>query len=164
MKNKKNLETADFIVSQAQLSLDLKMVSFDVQGTIAHVLMLNKQKAINDKNASIILKALKEIGQEIKNNKFVIDPNKGAQLSLEAKIIEKVGEIGYSVHTGRSRNDQVMVTEMLYLKQEIIEVIKIIVPTLETLYNLAKNNIKTADSVIIFNFRVCFIILSYPVQ
>ena len=42
MKNKKNLETAGFIVSQAQLSLDLKMVSFDVQGTTAHVLMLNK--------------------------------------------------------------------------------------------------------------------------
>jgi len=137
------LTTAGYIVSEKQISLDMKMVSFDVQGTIVHVLMLNKQKVINNKNTAIILKALKEIGQEIKNNKFVIDPDKGAQLSLEAKIIEKVGEIGYSVHTGRSRNDQVMVTEMLYLKQEIIDVIKIIIPALETLYNLAKNNIKT---------------------
>jgi len=47
MKNKKNLETTDFIVSQTQISLDLKMVSFDVQGTIAHVLMLYKQNIIN---------------------------------------------------------------------------------------------------------------------
>ena len=143
MKNIKNLETAGFIVSQAQLSLDLKMVYFDVFGTIAHVLMLNKQNIINNKNTAIILKALKEIEQEIKNDKFMIDSNKGAQLTLEAKIIEKIGYVGYSVHTGRSRNDQVMVTEMLYLKKEITEVIKIIVPTLETLYNLAKNNIKT---------------------
>jgi argininosuccinate lyase len=143
MKNKKCLETADFIVSQAQLSLDLKMVSFDIQGTTAHVLMLNKQKIIDDKKTVIIVKALKEIAQEVDQGKFAIDPKKGSQLTLEAKIIEKVGEIGYSVHTGRSRNDQVMVTEMLYLKQEIIDVIKIIIPTLETLYNLAKNNIKT---------------------
>jgi len=46
MKNIKKLETGSYIVSQAQLSLDLKMVSFDIQGTIAHVLMLNKQKII----------------------------------------------------------------------------------------------------------------------
>lgn len=143
MKNKKSLETAGFIVSQAQLSLDLKMVSFDVFGTTAHVLMLNKQKIINNKNTVIILKALKEIEQDIINGKFTIDLKKGAQLSLEAKIIEKVGETAYSIHTGRSRNDQIMVTEMLYLKQEIINVIKIIVPGLEALFNLSKNNIKT---------------------
>lgn len=143
MKNKKNLETAGFIVSQAQLSLDLKMVSFDIQGTTAHVLMLNKQKIINDKKTVLIFKALKEIEQEIEQGKYVIDPKKGAQLTLEAKIIEKIGNIAYSVHTGRSRNDQVMVTEMLYLKNEMIGIMKSFLPILKELFKLAKNNVKT---------------------
>ncbi|PIU36793.1 argininosuccinate lyase [Candidatus Roizmanbacteria bacterium CG06_land_8_20_14_3_00_34_14] len=143
MKNKKNLETAGFIVSQAQLSLDLKMVFFDVQGTTAHVLMLNKQKIIDDKKTTLIVKALKEISQEVDQGKFIIDPNKGAQLTLEAKIIEKIGDVAYSVHTGRSRNDQIMVTEMLYLKNEVINLIKSFIPILKELFKLAKNNVKT---------------------
>lgn len=143
MKNIKNLETACFIVSQAQLSLDLKMVSYDVQGTTAHVLMLNKQKIIDDKKTALIVKALKEIAQEVDQGKFIIDPKKGAQLTLEAKIIEKIGDVGYSVHTGRSRNDQIMVTEMLYLKNEMIQLIKSFVPILTELFKLAKNNVKT---------------------
>lgn len=76
MKNKKNLETAGFIVSSTQLSLDLKMVAFDIQGTTAHVLMLNKQKIINDKKTALIVKALKEISLEVDQRKFVIDPKK----------------------------------------------------------------------------------------
>ena len=143
MKNKKNLETAGFIVSQAQLSLDLKMVFFDVQGTTAHVLMLNKQKITDDKKNTLIVKALKEISQEVDQGKFIIDPNKGAQLTLEAKIIEKIGDVAYSVHTGRSRNDQIMVTEMLYLKNEVINLIKSFIPILKELFKLAKNNVKT---------------------
>lgn len=143
MKNKKNLETAGFIVSSTQLSLDLKMVAFDIQGTTAHVLMLNKQKIINDKKTALIVKALKEISLEVDQRKFVIDPKKGAQLTLEAKLIEKIGDVAYSVHTGRSRNDQVMVTEMLYLKNEVINLMKSFVPILTELFKLAKNNIKT---------------------
>jgi len=143
MKNKKNLETTDFIVSQTQISLDLKMVSFDVQGTIAHVLMLYKQNIINNKNTAIILKALKEIEKEVNQGKFIIDPQKGAQLTLEAKITKKIGAIAYSVHTGRSRNDQIMVTEILYLKNEIIQLIKSFIPILNELFKLAKSNVKT---------------------
>lgn len=143
MKNIKNLETGSFIVSQAQLSLDLKMVSFDIHGTTAHVLMLNKQKIIDDKKTALIVKALKEIGQEVDQGKFIINPEKGAQLTLEAKIIEKIGNVAYSVHTGRSRNDQIMVTEMLYLKNEIIGLMKSFMPILSELLKLAKNNVKT---------------------
>ncbi len=143
MKNKKILETAGFIVSQAQLSLDLKMVSFDVQGTTAHVLMLNKQKIIDDKKTALIIKALKEINQEVDQGKFIIDPKMGAQLTLETKMIEKIGDVAYSVHTGRSRNDQIMVTEMLYLKNEVIILLKSFMPILMKLFKLAKNNVKT---------------------
>lgn len=143
MKNKKILETAGFIVSQTQLSLDLKMVSFDIQGTIAHVLMLNKQNIIDGKKTVTILKALKEIEQEVDQGTFVIDPTRGAQLTLEKKIIEKIGNVAYSVHTGRSRNDQIMVTGLLYLKSEMIKLMKNFTPVLTELLKLAKNNIKT---------------------
>jgi len=124
--------------------LDLAMVPYDIWGTIAHVLMLFKQKIINEKEAVIILKALKEIKNELKEEKFVIDPNKGAQLSLEAKIIEKVGAIGYSVHTGRSRNDQVMVTEMLYLKDQILVIVEKLILIQKVLFSLVQ---KYSDTV-----------------
>ena len=140
---KPELSTAGYIVSQTQMSLDLKMVAFDLWGTTAHILMLHKQKIISDKNITSILKALLEINKEVKEGKFAIDPKKGAQLTLEAKIIEKIGDAAYSVHTGRSRNDQIMVTEMLYLKNEIIGLIKSFMPILTELFKLAKNNIYT---------------------
>ena len=53
------------------------MVSFDIQGTTAHVLMLNKQKIIDDKKTASIVKALKEINQEVDQGKFIINPEKG---------------------------------------------------------------------------------------
>ncbi|PIP62342.1 argininosuccinate lyase [Candidatus Roizmanbacteria bacterium CG22_combo_CG10-13_8_21_14_all_35_9] len=143
MKDQKNLETASYIVSQTQIFLDLKMVSYDLWATTAHILMLNKQNIINNKNTAKILKALKEIEKDVQGGKFNIDPKKGAQLTLEAKIIEKIGDVGYSVHTGRSRNDQIMVIEMLYLKNEIIGLMKSFIPILAELFKLAKNNIKT---------------------
>lgn len=142
-KSKPALESAGFIVSQAQMSLDLKMVPYDLWGTTAHVLMLIKQEIIGKKQGKAILTALKKLEGELGAGTFVIDPGKGAQLTLEAKIVEKVGDIGYSVHTGRSRNDQVMVTEMLYLRDAVIHLVKDFVPVLNTLLSLAKEHQKT---------------------
>lgn len=143
MKNDKQLEVADFIVSTKQMSLDMVMVPYDLWGTIVHVLMLHKQKILSVTDIKVVLLALQEIKKEVSEHKFIIDPNKGAQLSLEAKIIEKVGAIGYSIHTGRSRNDQVMVTEMLYLKEQILIVVQKLIVVQQILFALAQDNINT---------------------
>ena len=74
---------------------------------------------------------------------LLLTQKKGAQLTLEAKIIEKIGDTAYSVHTGRSRNDQIMITEMLYLKMKSLDLMKSFIPILKELFKLAKNNVKT---------------------
>lgn len=134
---KPELVTAGFIVSEKQLSLDLQMVTYDIWGTTAHVLMLKNQGILKKEFMKPILQALTDIQKEVDAGQFTIDPKKGAQLSLEAKIVEKAGDAGYSVHTGRSRNDQVMVTEQLYLRDAVLGLLGNIHPILKVLQKLA---------------------------
>ncbi|MBI3343011.1 argininosuccinate lyase [Candidatus Gottesmanbacteria bacterium] len=134
---KPELVTAGFIVSEKQLSLDLQMVAYDIWGTTAHVLMLYKQKILTKEIVKPVLTALTDIQKEVDAGQFFIDPKKGAQSSLEAKIVEKAGDAGYSVHTGRSRNDQIMVTEQLYLRDVVIGLLDNMQPILEALLKLA---------------------------
>lgn len=144
MKQKLDQKIQSFIVSQVQVELDLKMVSFDIWATLAHVLMLSKQKIISFTKLQKIIKALLQIKKQVEASKFKIDPEKGAQLSLETAIVDNAGkEAGLSVHTGRSRNDQVMVTEMLYLKHEVLLILKKLKPILSQLFLLAQEHHQT---------------------
>ncbi|MCB0331334.1 MAG: argininosuccinate lyase [Bdellovibrionales bacterium] len=116
---------SNFVVSPQQMQLDLKMVGADIWGTKAHVLMLHKSKIIPKKCAADILQALAEIERSFEEGEFVIDPSRGAQLTLEKEIVERAGErSGLSAHTARSRNDQVMVTELIFLREEVCRLAK----------------------------------------
>ena len=116
---------SQFVVSPQQIQLDLKMVGSDIWGTKAHVLMLEKTRIIPRNVASDILQALSEVERDYEAGDFQIDPSRGAQLTLEAEIVKRAGErSGLSTHTARSRNDQVMVTELLFLREELIGVTK----------------------------------------
>lgn len=142
----KNLssQVLDYIVSPSQLKADQAMVLHDIWGTMTHVIMLYETKILSSENAAKILKALQEIGEEFNKGNFSIDPQKGAQLTLEAKIVEKAGEMaGLSAHTARSRNDQVMVTEMLYLREELLVTISNIAELINQLLKLSGKHIKT---------------------
>ncbi|KKR32553.1 MAG: Argininosuccinate lyase [Candidatus Gottesmanbacteria bacterium GW2011_GWC2_39_8] len=124
-KSNLSQKVKNFIVSPAQMGIDHKMVPYDIWGTVSHVVMLYKTKIIEKEIAAEIIKALISIDHEYKEGNFQIDPEKGAQLTLESKIVEKAGiTAGSSAHTARSRNDQVMVTEILYLKEEVLEILE----------------------------------------
>jgi len=116
---KGKLEIADFIVSEKQREIDMKILPYDVWATKVHILMLENQKILTKVQAKKCVIALNSIEKELKSGKFKIDPNRGAQLTLEKKIVEKAGDVGLSVHTGRSRNDQIMTAEMLYLREQL---------------------------------------------
>ncbi len=142
VKLSKKIES--FIVSNTQMQLDKQMAGFDIWGTIAHVLMLYKTNIINKEQAAKILKALLEIQVEYDKGNFEIDPAKGAQLSLEDMIIQKAGsEAGLAAHTGRSRNDQIMVTENLSVKEELLSVIAKSNEVVEALIAKSKDHIHT---------------------
>ncbi|MCB0340140.1 MAG: hypothetical protein KDD53_11075, partial [Bdellovibrionales bacterium] len=117
-----SLEVQTLIVSDRQRELDLAMVPYDLWGTRAHVLMLEKQQIVDRAKARAILIALNQIEKEWNDQQFEIDPQRGAQLTLEKKIVELAGEqAGLSTHTARSRNDQVMVTETLYIRDRLVQ-------------------------------------------
>lgn len=141
--DKTKLASASFIVSETQMALDTQMIPFDIWGTKVHLLMLYSQGIIDKAIAKRCLQALLDIEKDLDLGKFAIDPQKGAQLTLEASILAKAGEAGYSVHTGRSRNDQVMTTELLYLREQMLELSKEVILLLDSLFKLAAINQQT---------------------
>ena len=146
---KKEIELSDevssFVVSNEQQVLDLEMVPADIWGTTAHVLMLKKTGIITSEVAAKILKALRDIEEVHRRGEYKIDPGLGAQLTLEKEIVKRAGEqAGLSTHTARSRNDQVMVTELIYLRQKLPLLIDRLLNTSIALNKLAAQHTETA--------------------
>lgn len=137
------MNTNKFIVSDEQIKLEQKMVPYDLWATKVHVLMLEKQNIINNKIAGKIIKALDEITTEYSKGKFIIDPDKGLHLTIEAMVTEKIGNDGYYMHTARSRNDQVMTAEMLYIREKVLEITNNLLKLIKTLIYLTNKNIQT---------------------
>src|SRR6478609_3567318 len=140
----RNLESASFIVSPTQVALDTVMLEYDVWGTQAHVLMLQSAGIIDAPVALHICRALGAIGNAARSGDFQIDPERGAQLSLERAVIERVGTAdGSRMHTARSRNDQVMVTELLYLRERALALAGETANVVAALLDLAAAHIDT---------------------
>src|ERR1700757_3238921 len=98
---------------------DMVLAKYDVQGSIAHVKMLESVKMLNPEDAAVILKELENIETEIEQGKFCID--KGVEdihSQIELNLTKKIGEAGKKIHSGRSRNDQVAVDIKLFLRAE----------------------------------------------
>lgn len=138
------LESAQFIVSSAQLALDAEMMTFDIWGTRAHVIMLCSTGIIPPEAGASILSALDKIDAEVDAGTYQIDPERGAQLSLEKAVIALAGTTdGSRMHTARSRNDQVMTTEMLHLRARALSILAEASSLVGTLLALAEEHIGT---------------------
>ena len=128
----------------SSIDIDGKLYSEDIEGSKAHVKMLMKQKIISISDGKAIIKALDEIFNEIENGKLKFDWRKEDIHSLiEERLIVKIGEKGKRLHTARSRNDQVALDERLYIRKEIINLIKFITNFQKTLLKKAETNKET---------------------
>ncbi|MBL7125132.1 MAG: argininosuccinate lyase [Dehalococcoidales bacterium] len=104
----------------ASIPFDWRLYRHDITGSIAHAKMLAKQGIISDKEAEIITKGLASIGEEIEQGKFEFKPElEDIHMTIEARLLEKVGEVGGKLHTARSRNDQVALDLRLFAKEAI---------------------------------------------
>ena len=138
MMTQATLESAAFIVSPTQVALDTGMLPYDIWGTRAHVLMLAATGIIPAPAAVAICGALEDIEATAQSGEFTIDPARGAQLSLEQAVISRVGVTdGSRMHTARSRNDQVLVTELLYLREQGLTLAQAGAATVAALLDLA---------------------------
>lgn len=108
-------------------SLDLELASYDVLGSIAHVKMLNSVGLITDEELQFLKAALKRIYQRTKDNDFIIEEGiEDVHSQVELLLTRELGDVGKKVHSGRSRNDQVLLDLKLFAREEIKNITQLI--------------------------------------
>ncbi len=107
--------------------LDQRLVKYDCLCSIAHAKMLNKIGVLEKEELMGIVKALKEIMELDKQGKFKIEiQDEDSHTKIENFLVQKLGDVGKKIHTGRSRNDQVLCALRLYYKDELNEIEKLV--------------------------------------
>ena len=105
--------------------LDLELLPYDIQGTIAHAKMLHKIKILNPRELNVLLAGLNKILSLWKDGKFSIDKSQeDGHTAIEAYLTENYGDVGKKVHTGRSRNDQSLTMTRLFSKEKLLVIKK----------------------------------------
>ncbi|MFI3314467.1 MAG: argininosuccinate lyase [Rikenellaceae bacterium] len=100
--------------------MDMMLARADVLGSLAHTKMLNSINLLSDHDLELVQTGLKAIYQMIENGEFEIDPSmEDVHSAVEFMLVEMIGEAGKRIHSGRSRNDQVLVDLKLYLRREL---------------------------------------------
>ena len=106
----------------ASIPFDWRLYPYDIAGSMAHAKMLARQGIISVPEAEVITKGLASIREEIEQGKFQFKTElEDIHMNIEARLIEKVGEVGRKLHTARSRNDQVALDLRLFTKEAIAE-------------------------------------------
>ena len=128
----------------ASISFDQKFYKQDMEGSIAHVKMLGKQGILTEQEMQDIVDCLKEILKEVEEGKLIItDEYEDIHSFVEAKLIDRLGDTGKKLHTGRSRNDQVALDMRLYTRQEVLHTDKLVKELLETILKIMEENTET---------------------
>ena len=128
----------------ASIGFDKRFLEVDVRGSKAHATMLAKQGIITDKERDAIVKGLDTILSDVKEGKLEItDKYEDIHSFLEANLIDRIGDAGKKVHTGRSRNDQVALDMRLYARDEVKNTASLLKKILETILSVQKDNIDT---------------------
>ena len=128
----------------ASISFDKRFYAQDIRGSIAHVTMLEKQKILTEGEKGQIIEGLEGILRDVENGTLPItDEYEDIHSFVEANLIERIGDAGKKLHTGRSRNDQVALDMKLYTRDEITELDGLLKELLEVLLKLMKENTET---------------------
>jgi len=135
-----NQEMEEFISS---LSFDKKLVKYDLLGSIAHARMLGKVNIISKEEQEQIIRGLQEILGEVQEKKIDIASTQAEDIHtwVENKLKEKIGEIAGKLHIARSRNDQIVLDERMYLKEEVSNLANLIKNLQKIILNVAEKNL-----------------------
>ena len=128
----------------ASIGFDQRFFHEDVAGSRAHVKMLAKQGIISEEDKDTILGGLDSIEADVDNGKLKItDEYEDIHSFVEANLINRVGEAGKKLHTGRSRNDQVALDMRLYTRKEVRETDDLLKHFLGTILSIMQKNVDT---------------------
>ena len=126
------------------LSFDHRFYKQDIRGSIAHVKMLAKQNILTDIERDKIIEGLKSIEADIDDGKLKFDDgSEDIHSFVEAHLIERIGDTGKKLHTGRSRNDQVALDMKLYVRDEIDELKNLLYELLSEVLHIMEENKST---------------------
>lgn len=113
----------------------------DINGSLAHVYMQVEVNLLTEEEGQIIIEGLKSIEKDIEEGKLLLDGNyEDIHSFIEVNLIDRVGNVGKKLHTGRSRNDQVAVDMRLFAKEKCKEIISYVENLKNTLKKVAENN------------------------
>ena len=114
--------------------LDLYLAQYDILGTMAHITMLSKVGLLPEEDLKKLLPVLAELHEDAVAGKFEIEPDvEDVHSQVELMLTRRLGDVGKKVHTGRSRNDQVLVDLKLYARAEIRKTVEKIQALFEVL-------------------------------
>lgn len=128
----------------ASINFDKRLINEDIEGSIAHVTMLAKQSILTNDERDAIIKCLNEILADVNNGKLEItEKYEDIHSFVEANLIDRIGDTGKKLHTGRSRNDQVALDMRLYTRKQVKLTQELLKELLTTINSVMKANIDT---------------------
>lgn len=128
----------------ASISFDKRFYAQDIRGSIAHVMMLARQGILTDSEKEKIIEGLEGILDDVEQGKLVIsDKYEDIHSFVEATLIDRIGEPGKKLHTGRSRNDQVALDMKLYIRDEVHMLDNLVEEILLAILTIMEENVDT---------------------
>ena len=128
----------------ASISFDQKFYKQDIRGSIAHVTMLASVGVLTEEERDQIIDGLNGILNDIESGAVEITSEyEDIHSFVEANLIDRIGDVGKKLHTGRSRNDQVALDMKLYTRDEVVEIKGLVKELMETLHRIMKEHIDT---------------------
>ncbi len=136
----------DRLVQQfnASISFDQKLCKYDIAGSKAHVVMLAKQGILSERERDLLLEGLDAVLSDVCSGTLLItEEYEDIHSFVEASLIERLGDVGKKLHTGRSRNDQVALDMRLYVREELQETDGLLERLLQTILRLMEEHTET---------------------
>ena len=128
----------------ASISFDKRLYRQDIEGSMAHVRMLAKQQILTDQERDQILEGLTGILADVESGALQITLEyEDIHSFVEANLIDRIGDVGKKLHTGRSRNDQVALDMRLYVRGEVQHTDHLLRELLKVLQRIMEENIDT---------------------
>ncbi len=120
--------TNETVAFTQSIEADTRLIQYDIWGSQVHAIMLAQQRIISDEDLREILQGLQKAEEDFENGNLTLDANKeDVHMNVESYLIENAGrEFGGKLHTARSRNDQVLVDAHLYIREEILNVQRVL--------------------------------------
>ena len=128
----------------ASVGFDQRFAKHDIQGSIAHATMLGRCGILTTEEVDTIIKGLNQVQQEIETGDFNWSiALEDVHMNVESRLTDIIGTVGKKLHTGRSRNDQVATDIRLWLREEVDNIVELLIKLQSGLLNLAEQHTDT---------------------